>query len=125
VARARSSRAGWRNIRFIAGDVTVEPDLEEFDGVLCTLGLSAMKDHRAAITAVGGALKGGGRLAVLDAGRYRGLAAALNPFLRLSYRYAVGADVDKDIVGAIEREFGAVQEERFFGGSAFIAVATR
>jgi phosphatidylethanolamine/phosphatidyl-N-methylethanolamine N-methyltransferase len=123
-ARARARAEGWDNVEFIEADATGELlPARSLDAALCTLGLTAIPDERAAIRAVHRALKPGAPFACFDVKLYGGLPTVLNPVHIPALRYTVAADVGKDVVGAIDREFGGVEVEEFRGGSLFIAVA--
>ncbi len=73
-ARRRVARAGWANVSLVRGDAqTVSaPSLgaaapaDGFDGVLCTLGLTAMPGWEAAFTRSFDLLRPGGRYVILD-----------------------------------------------------------
>lgn len=101
--------------------------MESFDAALCVLGLSVVPDHQAALARVLAALKGGGRLVVLDGrpGPLRGRGRLLNPALKAWFRYVYNADVDKDLVRDLEQAFDAVAVEEVNAGSLFIAAARK
>jgi ubiquinone/menaquinone biosynthesis C-methylase UbiE len=127
-ARQRARREGWRNVELVQGDAArTELPAESFDAALCTLGLSVIPDHQAAIARVLAALKGGGRFVVLDGrpGPLRGRGRLLNPALRPWFRYVYNADVDKDLVQDLAQAFDEVAVEEFNGGSLFIAAARK
>ncbi len=127
-ARWHARGEGWQNVEFVQGDAArTELPAESFDAALCTLGLSVIPDHQAAIARVRAALKGGGRFVVLDSrpGPLRGRGRLLNPALKPLFKYAYNADVDKDLVPDLERAFDAVAVEEFNGGSLFIAAARK
>ncbi len=127
-ARWHARGEGWQNVEFVQGDAArTELPAESFDAALCTLGLSVIPDHQAAIARVRAALKGGGRFVVLDSrpGPLRGRGRLLNPALKPLFKYAYNADADKDLVPDLERAFDAVAVEEFNGGSLFIAAARK
>lgn len=123
--RAARARPGLeRHVELVEADATRLPLPDaSLDAALCTLGLSAMPDHRAAILAVRRALRAGGRFVVLDASPYRGALRVLNPARNLGFRYGASADATKDIVGALRDEFDTVEVEHFLAGSMFLARA--
>jgi ubiquinone/menaquinone biosynthesis C-methylase UbiE len=127
-ARERALGEGWQNVELVQGDAArTELPAESFDAALCTLGLSVIPDHQAAIARVLAALKGGGRFVVLDGrpGLLRGRGRTLNLALKPLFRYVYNADVEKDLVRDLERAFDAVAMDELHGGSLFIAVACK
>lgn len=125
-AQQRARGEGWHNVELVQGDAArTQLPAESFDAALCTLGLSVIPDHQAAIAQVLAALKGGGRFVVLDGqpGPLRGRGRTLNPALKPLFRYAYNADVDKDLVADLKRAFDDVAVDEFNSGSLFIATA--
>ncbi len=125
-AAGRVERAGWDNVRLVQGDAArlgLPP--ASIDGAFCSLGLSAMPDHAAAIRSVHRELKPGRRFAALDARLFDGRARFLNPLIRPIFKYSTNWNYTKDIPGAMREVFGSVEVHRFNGGSIFIAVGTK
>jgi ubiquinone/menaquinone biosynthesis C-methylase UbiE len=116
-ARARAESHGWENIRFLEMDAAAMTFEAEFDGALCTLGLSVIPHWREAMEAMIAAVKPGCRVAVLDAQYLKGARRILNPYIRLMDLIA-GSEVARDLTGALqglvndfrvsERVFGAI-----------------
>jgi ubiquinone/menaquinone biosynthesis C-methylase UbiE len=86
VARSRVRRHGWNNVRLINGDAARIRELipEYVDGVLCSLGISLMPNRLAVLHAIKDVLKPGGRVAIVEAQPFSGLAAVFNPLLYAS-----------------------------------------
>jgi SAM-dependent methyltransferase len=124
---ARQRRAKeWRNVRFVRGDAA-KLCLQEgsLDGALCSLALSVIADHRAAMERVYRALKPGKCFAVLDAHLFEGIWRLLNPILIPVGEWATGWDTSRDLIGDLGRVFDRVDVRMYNGGSIFLAVATK
>lgn len=70
-ARARMTRNGWANVQLRETDITGTAGSvpgAPFDAAICTLGLSVIPRWRDAWEAMSGAVRPGGRLAIMDAG---------------------------------------------------------
>jgi ubiquinone/menaquinone biosynthesis C-methylase UbiE len=85
-ARARVERSGWTNVELICGDAAGIDDLVDrpLDLTLCSLALSLIPDRLGVLQAIRNTLRPGGRLVVIEAQRFSGAAAVLNPFLYAS-----------------------------------------
>jgi demethylmenaquinone methyltransferase/2-methoxy-6-polyprenyl-1,4-benzoquinol methylase len=116
----------WTNVQLIQGDASqmALPEMS-LDGAFCSLGLSAMPNHTAAIENVYKALKSGARFVVLDAKLFSGWAKMLNPIIRPVFKYTTNWDAGKDIIGALKNVFGEVKVYEFNGGSLFIAIGIK
>jgi ubiquinone/menaquinone biosynthesis C-methylase UbiE len=86
VARARVERNGWKNVRLITGDAARLRDLirEPVHGVLCSLGISLMPNRLAVLNAIKDVMQPGGRVAIVEAQPFSGVAAIFNPLLYAS-----------------------------------------
>jgi demethylmenaquinone methyltransferase/2-methoxy-6-polyprenyl-1,4-benzoquinol methylase len=125
-ARARARSEDWRNLEFVRADAARAPlPTSFFDAAVCTLGLSVMPNHEAAIARVHGALRPGGRFVILDAGLVHGPGRLFNPALEQLYKYVSSASVRKDLSGALRRVFAHVRVDEFNSGMLFIAVARK
>ena len=125
-AEALAAARGWRNVELMQGDAArMELPSASIDASVCTLALSAMPDHRAAIECVHEALRPGARFAVLDAREFDGAGRLLNPVIRPAFRVTTNWDPGKDLGASLRDTFDAVEVQRFNAGSMFIAVARR
>ncbi len=125
-ARERRRRAGWGNIEFLQDDgARLTLPAGSLDAAICTLGLSVMPAHDAAIAVVAETLRGGGRFAVLDGRTFRGPARIVNPVMKPLLRRTSNWDVEADLVAELEDAFAEVEVEDFNAGSLFVAVARK
>jgi SAM-dependent methyltransferase len=125
-ARQRIARRGWENIQFVQGNAAgLCLQGGSLDGALCSLALSVIPDHVAAIERVHRALKPGKRFAVLDAHLFEGVWRLFNPILIPVGKWATGWDTSKDLIGSLRRVFGQVDVQVLNGGSLFFALATK
>jgi demethylmenaquinone methyltransferase/2-methoxy-6-polyprenyl-1,4-benzoquinol methylase len=127
-ARDRHRERGYGNVAVARGDATSVPLPDDgVDAVLCTLSLSAVPDHRAAIAEVGRVLRPGGRFVVLDAQPYQeGPGRLLDPLVNRVSAYATNWYPDRDLPAALRAAFGAdaVAVDIYNGGTAFVATVT-
>ncbi len=125
-AARRIETNGWKNIQLLQGDAAgMKLPPASLDGAFCSLGLSAMPNHRAAIRNVYESLKPGKRFVVLDAKLFKGWAAVLNPLIRPLFKWTTNWDAEKDLIGDLEKIFEEVRVVEFNGGSMFIAVSVK
>ena len=125
-AGERSRAKGWRNIQLMQGDAaSIDLPRNSLDGAFCSLGLSAMPDHKAAIQSVFNALKPEKCLVVLDAKLFDGWAKIFNPIIRPMFKFSTNWNYNKDIIGSLNETFGSVKAYRFNNGSIFIAIGTK
>ena len=119
-ARQRAVRRGWRNISLVRGDAAWLSLKGRIDGVLSTLGISAIPDHRKALVAGVGALRDGGRISILDAALPSGFCRVCNPLLGFIYAKLTSWDYRKDIPGDLREILPDVRIERFNAGTIYI-----
>jgi ubiquinone/menaquinone biosynthesis C-methylase UbiE len=125
-ARERAAAAGWENIDFVQGDAArLDQSEASLGGALCTLALSAMPEHEAAIQSVHTALAPGRRFAVLDAKPLEGPARLLNPLIRRLFRRTTNWGPDKDVIGSLHTTFGELELHTLIFGAAYVAVGKR
>jgi ubiquinone/menaquinone biosynthesis C-methylase UbiE len=125
-AAASRARHGWENVELLQGDAArMQLPPASLDAAVCTLALSAMPDHRAAIERVRVGLRPGARFAVLDATEFAGPLRILNPLIRPLFKLTTNWDPHRDLIGSLRESFGPVEVERFNAGSMFVAVACR
>jgi SAM-dependent methyltransferase len=125
-ARQRAVKHGWANVQFVRGDAAgLCLQQESLDGAVCSLALSVIPDHDAAIEGVYRALKSGKRFVVLDAHLFQGMWSLLNPILIPVGEWATAWDTSKDLIGSLGRVFRQLNVRMVNGGSIFLATATK
>jgi ubiquinone/menaquinone biosynthesis C-methylase UbiE len=117
-------RRGWANVSLIEGDAAeLEIGEEAFDGVLAVLAMSAIPDHRGALSRCLEVLRPGGVLSVCDARLFSGRLAIFNPPVRAAYTRWAAWDPCKDLPADMRDAFGNVEVKEFNRGSFFIATS--
>ncbi len=116
----------WKNVELIQGDAA-ELDLEDesIDGIISTLGISAIPRHFQALQKAKKALKKGKNMVILDAKLFTGFLKILNPFLKLSYIIAASWDYKKDIIGDFSKLFGDLTIDSYNQGTMYILKGTK
>lgn len=85
-AQARVQHNQWKNVDLICGDATRLEELVTgpFHLILCSLALSLIPERLSLLRSIRKTLRPGGRLVVIEAQRFSGIAAVLNPVLYAS-----------------------------------------
>lgn len=124
--REATVRHGWTNVATVQGDAAqLSLDEGSIDAALCTLGLSAMPDPRAAIREVHRCLKPGGIFAVVDVKLFEGRWQVLNPFALAVFVPTTSWNVAVDLITTMRDVFGNVSGAKLNRGSAFLAVSRK
>jgi ubiquinone/menaquinone biosynthesis C-methylase UbiE len=127
-ARDRALHEGFANVDVVRGDAAALPFPDDaFDAALCTLSLSAIPDHKAAITEVGRVVQPGGRFVVFDAQPYQsGPGRVLNPIINRISAFATNWYPERHLPSDLRAEFGAdaVDVDLYNGGTAFVATVS-
>ena len=87
-ARRRVAAHGWSNVSLVCGDATRMDLGRKFDGILFAYSLTMIPDWEMALRQARAHLRPGGRLVVLDFGRFEGwgpLGAVARGWLRLNH----------------------------------------
>jgi ubiquinone/menaquinone biosynthesis C-methylase UbiE len=117
-------RKKWENVALIQEDAAkLKLKKRSLDGVISIIGLSAIPDHKKALSNCYSALKKGGRMVVLDGKDFSGKFRFLNPILRL-VRWSKSYE-KKDLIAALQAQFGNVSVNEFLLGSTYIAVSIK
>lgn len=124
-ARQRAQRNGWRNVEFLQGDAATLTLPYQVDGVLSTLGVSAIPHHREALERSVNALKTGGRIALLDAQLPTGIWRVFNPLLAALYGQLASWDPKKNIPVDLEAIVGQITMEEYNGGTMYIVLGVK
>lgn len=119
-------RRGWANVSFVEGDAArLEVGDAPFDAVLSVLGMSAIPDHRAALSRCYEVLRTGGVLSVCDAMLPGGAFAVTRPAVRAIYGRLAAWNPNRDLPGDIRRIFGNVTVTEMNLGTFFVATAVK
>lgn len=122
-AKKRVERRGWQNVELVQADATSLDLGRQFDGVFFGYSLTMIPDFAAALERAYEHLRVGGRLVVLDFGRFAGwgpLGPVMRGWLKLNHVETQRAYLDK--LGAV---FGQLDVRRWMGGYNFTAVGER
>lgn len=122
-AERRVRSRGWTNVTLVLADATELELGERFDGILFAYSLSMIPDWSAALERACAHLKPGGRLVVLDFGRFEGwgpLGALFRGWLRLNHVETLHPYEQK-----LRALFADLRVERWLGGYSFTAVGQR
>ena len=114
-------KLGWKNVELIQGDAA-ELDLpeESVDGIISTLGISAIPRHFQALQKAKKTLKSGKAMVILDAKLFTGVLKIFNPLLKVAYMISASWDYTKDIIGDFTKLFGEIELTEYNQGSMYI-----
>jgi ubiquinone/menaquinone biosynthesis C-methylase UbiE len=119
-AARRVARAGWSNVELIEADATTLDLGRCFNAVFFGYSLTMIPDSLAALARAGAHLGTGGRIVVLDFGRFDRwgpLAPALRTWLRWNH-----VDTARPYADQMRQLFAAVTVQSWLGGYSFLAV---
>ncbi|WP_276260878.1 class I SAM-dependent methyltransferase [Haloglomus litoreum] len=124
-ALQRAHEAGDESLRVARADAGALPLPDDaMDAALCTLSLSAIPDHLAAIQELRRVVRPGGRVVVLDAQPYQsGPIRVFNPLVNRVSALATNWYPDRHLPTDLRAAFGAdrVDVDCHNGGTAFVA----
>lgn len=89
----------WKNVDLVQGDAAKLSLDYKVDGVLSTLGISAMSNHQTALLRAVKNLKIGRRITIMDAKPFEGILGFLNPIIQPTYQKFADWDSTRDIIG--------------------------
>lgn len=122
-AERRVAARGWPNVELVQADASRLALPQRFDAILFAYSLTMIPDWPAALARARDHLRPGGRLVVLDFGRFHAwgpLAPLMRAWLRLNH-----VDTLAPYVDTLRELFAAVTVETWLGGYCFIATARR
>ncbi|MBI5866481.1 MAG: methyltransferase domain-containing protein [Planctomycetes bacterium] len=122
-AEKRVRARGWTNVELVQGDATQLRLGTKFDGILFAYSLTMIPDWPRAIQCAGEHLKPGGRLVVLDFGRFAGwgpLGAVMRGWLRANH-----VETLRPYVETLRKSFPSLEVFDWFGGYNFTAVGQK
>lgn len=119
-AKKRADKKGWGNIRLIRKDAAKLNFPENyFDGIISTIGISSIPNHKEALKRAITSLKNGKRIVILDGKLFSGIYKIFNPLLRFT-RWSASWDKNKNIIVDAKKLLKGVVIEEFLGGSFFV-----
>ena len=129
-AKTRVDRNGWTNVRLICGDASRTEEFVDgrLDFVLCSLALSLIPDRLTLLRKIRQILKPDGKLAVIEARPFAGVAAIFNPVLYASMlpvpsnNQAIFHEA-ANTLDHIKEVFPKYQYSQHYGGSLYVVIA--
>ena len=120
VAKKRIEKKGLGNVRLIRKDAAkINFPENYFDGIICTIGISSIPNHKEALKRAITSLKNRKRMVILDGKLFSGFYKIFNPLLRFT-RVSASWDQNKDIITDAKKLLKDVVIEEYLGGSFFI-----
>jgi len=122
-AERRAAGRNWRNVELIQGDATTMSLNRRFDAILFAYSLTMIPDWEASLDRAYEHLKPGGRLVVLDFGRFAAwgpLAPVMRGWLRANHVLTTRPYLDK-----LRALFDELEIHHWLGGYNFTAVGRR
>ncbi|MBI2475182.1 methyltransferase domain-containing protein [Candidatus Uhrbacteria bacterium] len=124
-AKQRAVKHKWNNIIFMQGDAAELSLDEKVDGVISTLGVSAIPQHKEALKRAVDVLKNEKRISILDAQLPTGFWKIFNPVIAHVYKNWASWDYTKKIQEDLFEVVGDVKIKKYNGGTIFIATGTK
>ena len=125
VRQARTRAAEWQNVHAVRGDGTALPVADDtFDAAYAAMSLTAMPDVTAALREAAATLRPGGRIAVLDAGRFQRFPLTLlNPLTDRLFTLTTNWNPEQDVPSALDSAFHESAVTRYNGGTILVGTA--
>ena len=124
-AKQRAKENGWDNITFIQGDAAQLSLNTKVDGVLSTLGISAIPQHKKALERAVSVLKKDKRISILDAQLSSGFWRIFNPLIAYAYKHWASWDYTKNIPEDLRQLIGNTTTKQYNGGTIYITCGTK
>lgn len=124
-AKQKAKENGWGNIIFIQGDAAQLSLNTKVDGVLSTLGISAIPQHKETLKKAFDVLGNNGKISILDAQLPSGFWSIFNPLIAFVYKHWASWDYTKNISEDLQRLAVDTKTERYNGGTIFITYGTK
>lgn len=116
----------WSHVQLIQGDAAqLKIDRNNFDGILCVLGMSAIPDYKKTLQRCFDLLKPGGVLSVCDAKPFPGKLRLLNPLIESIYTASAAWHPKRQIAPPMKRLFGNIKRTEFNFGSFYVATSKK
>ena len=124
-AKQRAKENKWNNIVFIQGDAAQLSLDTKIDGVLSTLGISAIPQHKEALKKAVDILKDNKRISILDAQLPSGFWSIFNPLIAYVYRHWASWDYTKNIPEDLRQLISNTKTKRYNGETIYITYGTK
>lgn len=124
-AEKKVKREGWGNVELIQRDAALLSLGYEVDGVISTLGVSAIPNHREALDKAVAPLIQGKKISILDAQPFSGNLAILNHLVKPLYHYGAEWDYHKNIIEDLGAIVGNLDIEWHNFGTIYIASGSK
>lgn len=124
-AEDRVKREGWSNVELIQRDAAQLSLGYEVDGVISTLGISAIPNHREALDKAVALLIQGKKISILDAQPFSGNLTILNHLVKPLYYYGAEWDYHKNIIKDLGAIAGHLEVEWHNFGTIYIASGSK
>ncbi len=124
-AKHRAEKYGWNNISFVHGDAAHLSLDTEVDGVLSTLGISAISKHKEAPKKAVDALKNNKNISILDAQLPFGFWSIFNPFIAYAYKHLANWDYTKNIPEDLRQLISNAKIKQYNAKTIYIIYGTK
>ena len=124
-AKQRAKENQWNNIVFIQGDAAQLSLNTKIDGVLSTLGISAIPQHKEALKKAVDVLKDNKRISILDAQLPSGFWSIFNPLIAYVYKHWASWDYTKNIPEDLRQLISNTKTKRYNGETIYITYGTK
>ena len=130
-AQKRIKKKGWKNIGLLEADVTKTGDSRgnDFDGGVCTLGMSIIPEYIKAYENLLGAVKSGGEVIIGDAQYASGWKSFFNPIIILmGKRYGATKEGHKnsiELCRRMEEDLIDVKKKTYFLDTYFYSIGKK
>lgn len=124
-AKRQAKEHNWSNIIFIQGDAAQLSLNTRVDGVLSTLGISAIPEHKEALKKAITVLKKNQLISILDARLPSGFWSLFNPLIAYVYKHWASWDYTKNIPADLGQLISNPQIKYFNGGTIYIIFGTK
>lgn len=124
-AQKRVKENNWKNVALIHEDATKISLPSKVDGMLSTLGISAIPQYKKALKKAIKILKNGRTISILDAKLPQGIWKIFNPLIALIYGKFAEWNYNKNIPKDLKKLIGKISLEEYNGGTIYIVYATK